>query len=185
MFFVFHDYFQIDDDDDDEDEEDDDDEPLNVRHKGRNTDGSNNKNSDLLLEPKSEYEDGNDEPVEDLTMADDEILDDLDQAGPSHGGEGSSQGKQNCRNHIFSAANCREKKTRKMTSNLIVGNFVLCLVQVMLNGKRIDLRMMFIWHKILLRIAMLKVSQDIQNMFSFFDINKELAMANSAANPKL
>lgn len=84
--------FRTEDDDDDEEEEDEEEEPINVRHKGRNTDGANNKESDLLLEPKSEYEDGNDEPVEDLTMADDEIMDDLDQAGPSHGGEGSSQG---------------------------------------------------------------------------------------------
>jgi len=45
-----------------------------------------------LIEPKSEYEDGNDEPVEDLTMDDEDLLEDLEQAGPSHGGEGSSQG---------------------------------------------------------------------------------------------
>lgn len=49
----------------------------------------------MLIEPKSEYEDGNDEAVEDLTMADEDLMDDMEQAGPSHGGEGSSQGKRN------------------------------------------------------------------------------------------
>ncbi|XP_031629850.1 longitudinals lacking protein, isoforms J/P/Q/S/Z-like isoform X5 [Contarinia nasturtii] len=79
-----------DDDDDDDDEE----EPTIVRHKTRNTDGSNKDkiDSELLIEPKSEYEDGNDETVEDLTMADEELMEDMEQAGPSHGGEGSSQG---------------------------------------------------------------------------------------------
>ena len=49
--------------------------------------------SELLIEPKSEYDDGQDETVEDLTLDDEELLEDLDQAGPSHGGEGSSHGK--------------------------------------------------------------------------------------------
>lgn len=82
---------KVDDDDDDDEEE----EQTIVRHKTRNTDGSNKDkiDSDLLIEPKSEYEDGNDEAVEDLTMADEELMEDLEQAGPSHGGEGSSQGK--------------------------------------------------------------------------------------------
>lgn len=80
---------KIDDDDDDDEEE-----QTIVRHKTRNTDGSNKDkiDSELLIEPKSEYEDGNDEAVEDLTMADEELMEDLEQAGPSHGGEGSSQG---------------------------------------------------------------------------------------------
>ncbi|XP_037923500.1 longitudinals lacking protein, isoforms A/B/D/L isoform X4 [Hermetia illucens] len=48
---------------------------------------------EILIEPKSEYDDGNDETVEDLTLDDEELLEDLEQAGPSHGGgEGSSQG---------------------------------------------------------------------------------------------
>lgn len=47
--------------------------------------------SELMIEPKNEYDD-NDETVEDLTLEDDELLEDLEQAGPSHGGEGSSQG---------------------------------------------------------------------------------------------
>uniref|UniRef100_A0AAG5D528 BTB domain-containing protein n=1 Tax=Anopheles atroparvus TaxID=41427 RepID=A0AAG5D528_ANOAO len=47
---------------------------------------------DLLIEPKSEYEDGQDENIEDLTMDDEELMDELDQAGPSHGGDVSSQG---------------------------------------------------------------------------------------------
>lgn len=46
----------------------------------------------MLIEPKSEYEDGNDEAVEDLTMGEEELMEDMEQAGPSHGGEGSSQG---------------------------------------------------------------------------------------------
>lgn len=86
-------FFPKDDDDDDDEEE----EQTIVRHKTRNTDGSNkdkNLESELLIEPKSEYEDGNDDAVEDLTMADEELMEDLEQAGPSHGGEGSSQGKQ-------------------------------------------------------------------------------------------
>jgi len=79
------------DDDDDDDDEEEEEQPTMVRHKTRNTDGSNKDKIDteLLIEPKSEYEDGNDEAVEDLT---EELIDDLEQAGPSHGGEGSSQG---------------------------------------------------------------------------------------------
>lgn len=82
-------------DDDDDDDEEEEEEQTIVRHKTRNTDGSNKDkiDSDLLIEPKSEYEDGNDEAVEDLTMADEELMEDLEQAGPSHGGEGSSQGE--------------------------------------------------------------------------------------------
>ncbi|XP_055320665.1 longitudinals lacking protein, isoforms H/M/V-like isoform X9 [Sitodiplosis mosellana] len=82
------------DDDDDDDEEEEEEEPTIVRHKTRNTDGSNKDKieTELLIEPKSEYEDGNDEAVEDLTMADEDLMDDMEQAGPSHGGEGSSQG---------------------------------------------------------------------------------------------
>lgn len=79
--------------DDDDDDDDDDDEPPQQRLKAHDGTGKDkNMESELLIEPKSEYEDGNDETVEDLTMDDEELLEDLDQAGPSHGGEGSSQG---------------------------------------------------------------------------------------------
>lgn len=55
--------------------------------------GGSATSSDIIIEPKSEYDDGNDEPVEDLTLDDEMALDELEQtAGPSHGGEGSSQG---------------------------------------------------------------------------------------------
>ncbi|GAB0096963.1 longitudinals lacking protein, isoforms J/P/Q/S/Z [Sergentomyia squamirostris] len=47
---------------------------------------------EMLLEPKNEYDESNEGNVEDLTLDDEELLDDLEQAGPSHGGEGSSQG---------------------------------------------------------------------------------------------
>lgn len=90
------------DDDDDDDDEEEEEEPTIVRHKTRNTDGSNKDKieSELLIEPKSEYEDGNDEAVEDLTMAEEDLMDDMEQAGPSHGGEGSSQGKKKRKNKI-------------------------------------------------------------------------------------
>lgn len=56
--------------------------------------GSATSSSDIVIEPKSEYDDGNEETVEDLTLDDEMALDELDQtAGPSHGGEGSSQGE--------------------------------------------------------------------------------------------
>lgn len=59
-------------------------------------DDTDNKHqeSELMIEPKPEYDDNddNDENVEDLTLDEEELMDDLDQAGPSHGGEGSSQG---------------------------------------------------------------------------------------------
>ncbi|XP_063228449.1 longitudinals lacking protein, isoforms A/B/D/L-like isoform X9 [Bacillus rossius redtenbacheri] len=53
--------------------------------------------AEVLLEPKAEYldEDVNEDSVEDLTLDDDDDLDmsmDHAQPGPSHGGEGSSQG---------------------------------------------------------------------------------------------
>ncbi|XP_058466334.1 longitudinals lacking protein-like isoform X3 [Malaya genurostris] len=54
-------------------------------------DGKVINKSELMIEPKNEYDDGQDENVEDLTLDEEELLDDLDQAGPSHGGEGSSQ----------------------------------------------------------------------------------------------
>uniref|UniRef100_A0A182SMK6 BTB domain-containing protein n=1 Tax=Anopheles maculatus TaxID=74869 RepID=A0A182SMK6_9DIPT len=47
---------------------------------------------EMMIEPKSEYEDVQDENVEDLTMDDEDLMDELDQAGPSHGGDVSSQG---------------------------------------------------------------------------------------------
>ncbi|EDO64122.1 AGAP005245-PL [Anopheles gambiae str. PEST] len=45
---------------------------------------------EMMIEPKSEYEDVQDENVEDLTMDDEDLMDELDQAGPSHGGDVSS-----------------------------------------------------------------------------------------------
>lgn len=57
------------------------------------------KKEELLLEPKNEYDDGPDDNVEDLTMEDEEDMDD-EHAGPSHGGEGSSQGNSIC-SYIF------------------------------------------------------------------------------------
>uniref|UniRef100_A0A4Y0BLF8 BTB domain-containing protein n=1 Tax=Anopheles funestus TaxID=62324 RepID=A0A4Y0BLF8_ANOFN len=47
---------------------------------------------EMMIEPKSEYEDVQDENVEDLTMDDEDLMDELDQPGPSHGGDVSSQG---------------------------------------------------------------------------------------------
>ncbi len=84
--------------DDDEDDDKNDIEPPAQRQK-HDMDISHIKekmqstHSELLIEPKNEYDDGQDETVEDLTLDDEELLEDLDQAGPSHGGEGSSQGK--------------------------------------------------------------------------------------------
>ncbi|XP_037035568.1 longitudinals lacking protein, isoforms H/M/V isoform X13 [Bradysia coprophila] len=83
--------------DDDEDDDKNDLEPPAQRQK-HDMDVSHIKekmqstHSELLIEPKNEYDDGQDETVEDLTLDDEELLEDLDQAGPSHGGEGSSQG---------------------------------------------------------------------------------------------
>lgn len=61
----------------------------------RNADGTET-HSELMIEPKNEYDEDEDdegnEPVEDLTLDDEDMLDDMDQAGPSHGGEGSSSG---------------------------------------------------------------------------------------------
>lgn len=80
-----------DDDDDDADDIVQEHQPKHhKRHKATDNNKDKNLDSELLIEPKSEYEDG--EPVEDLTMDDEELLEDLEQAGPSHGGEGSSQG---------------------------------------------------------------------------------------------
>lgn len=85
--------------DDDEDDDKNDIEPPAQRQK-HDMDISHIKekmqstHSELLIEPKNEYDDGQDETVEDLTLDDEELLEDLDQAGPSHGGEGSSQGER-------------------------------------------------------------------------------------------
>ncbi|EAA09485.4 AGAP005245-PG [Anopheles gambiae str. PEST] len=46
---------------------------------------------EMMIEPKSEYEDVQDENVEDLTMDDEDLMDELDQAGPSHGGDVSTE----------------------------------------------------------------------------------------------
>ncbi|XP_050092123.1 longitudinals lacking protein-like isoform X2 [Anopheles aquasalis] len=65
-----------------------------VRHRrdgGGDGKGGSSSVSDLLL-PKNEYDDVQDENVEDLTLDDEELMDELDQAGPSHGGDASSQG---------------------------------------------------------------------------------------------
>uniref|UniRef100_A0A2M4C5G7 BTB domain-containing protein n=1 Tax=Anopheles marajoara TaxID=58244 RepID=A0A2M4C5G7_9DIPT len=64
-----------------------------VRHRRDGGDGKGGSSSvsDLLL-PKNEYDDVQDENVEDLTLDDEELMDELDQAGPSHGGDASSQG---------------------------------------------------------------------------------------------
>lgn len=81
---------RTDDDDDDGDDIEQEQPKHHKRHKATDNNKDKNLDSELLIEPKSEYEDG--EPVEDLTMDDEELLEDLEQAGPSHGGEGSSQG---------------------------------------------------------------------------------------------
>ncbi|XP_065208872.1 longitudinals lacking protein, isoforms H/M/V-like isoform X2 [Planococcus citri] len=49
--------------------------------------------SELLIEPKTEYmeETNNDDSVEDLTLDDDDEYDNMDGAGPSHGGDNSNQ----------------------------------------------------------------------------------------------
>ncbi|ETN65068.1 lola [Anopheles darlingi] len=66
-----------------------------VRHRRDGGDGKGGSSSvsDLLL-PKNEYDDVQDENVEDLTLDDEELMDELDQAGPSHGGDASSQVKR-------------------------------------------------------------------------------------------
>lgn len=81
------------------DSDDMDEAPQAKRHQPQGTtvtvEGGDSKSinqSELMIEPKNEYDDGQDENVEDLTLDEEELLDDLDQAGPSHGGEGSSQG---------------------------------------------------------------------------------------------
>ncbi|XP_070502982.1 longitudinals lacking protein, isoforms F/I/K/T-like isoform X1 [Chironomus tepperi] len=76
-------------------QEHDEDNAHNTKRLKQTTDDSDNNKQDteLMIEPKNEYDDDDedDENVEDLTM-DDDMMEDLDQAGPSHGGEGSSQG---------------------------------------------------------------------------------------------
>lgn len=55
--------------------------------------------SELMIEPKSEYDEVNDDSIEDLTLDEDDVtnMDDMDDqgAGPSHGnvGEGGAQGE--------------------------------------------------------------------------------------------
>lgn len=74
---------------------DDHQEQANQRKDGKRT-ASDETHSELMIEPKNEYDDDEDdegnEPVEDLTLDDEDMMDDMDQAGPSHGGEGSSSG---------------------------------------------------------------------------------------------
>uniref|UniRef100_A0A182NAH8 BTB domain-containing protein n=1 Tax=Anopheles dirus TaxID=7168 RepID=A0A182NAH8_9DIPT len=63
-----------------------------LRDGGRRGKTSTSSVGELMIEPKSEYEDVQDENVEDLTMDDEDLMDELDQPGPSHGGDVSSQG---------------------------------------------------------------------------------------------
>lgn len=94
--------------------------------------------SDMLLEPKNEYDESNEGNVEDLTLDDEELLDDLEQAGPSHGGEGSSQGL--LKKIDFS--------TWEIFGKLNVCIFLLFfneLLQDTLNGKSKDLKMKCLW----------------------------------------
>jgi len=75
-------------------EDNGDDEQVHITKRSKHDNADNKQESELMIEPKNEYDDDDDDEdgnVEDLTM-DDEMLEDLDQAGPSHGGEGSSQG---------------------------------------------------------------------------------------------
>jgi hypothetical protein len=78
-------------------EDNGDEEQVHITKRSKHDNADNKQESELMIEPKNEYDDDDDEEgnVEDLTM-DDEMLEDLDQAGPSHGGEGSSQGKSHC-----------------------------------------------------------------------------------------
>lgn len=72
-----------------------DDEVTHQAKRTKHADGAmdNKLESEIMIEPKNEYDDDDDddgdENVEDLTMDD---LEELDQPGPSHAGEGSSQG---------------------------------------------------------------------------------------------
>lgn len=82
----------------DHNEDNGDDEQVHITKRSKHDNADNKQESELMIEPKNEYDDDDDDEdgnVEDLTM-DDEMLEDLDQAGPSHGGEGSSQGKSHC-----------------------------------------------------------------------------------------
>lgn len=77
-------------------EDNGDDEQVHITKRSKHDNADNKQESELMIEPKNEYDDDDDDEdgnVEDLTM-DDEMLEDLDQAGPSHGGEGSSQGEK-------------------------------------------------------------------------------------------
>ncbi|XP_063707802.1 longitudinals lacking protein, isoforms F/I/K/T-like isoform X2 [Culicoides brevitarsis] len=71
----------------------------NARKDGKRNTAGDETHSELMIEPKNEYDDDEDdegnEPVEDLTLDDEDMMDDMDQAGPSHGGEGSSSGYGN------------------------------------------------------------------------------------------
>jgi hypothetical protein len=70
-------------------------EPVHITKRSKHENTDKTQESELMIEPKNEYDDDDEDEdgnVEDLTM-DDEMMDDLDQAGPSHGGEGSSQGE--------------------------------------------------------------------------------------------
>uniref|UniRef100_A0A4Y0BLF2 BTB domain-containing protein n=1 Tax=Anopheles funestus TaxID=62324 RepID=A0A4Y0BLF2_ANOFN len=89
---------------------------------------------EMMIEPKSEYEDVQDENVEDLTMDDEDLMDELDQPGPSHGGDVSSQGyaqwpMEREQNEAFIAAQDavggqhRDAQDYKMTS-LLYSNFL-------------------------------------------------------------
>lgn len=88
-------------------EDNGDDEPVHITKRSKHDNADNKHESELMIEPKNEYDDDDDDEdgnVEDLTM-DDEMLEDLDQAGPSHGGEGSSQGETHFRVGFDSCSN--------------------------------------------------------------------------------
>jgi len=67
------------------------DDMAHISKRSKHDNAADNKDSDLI-EPKNEYDDDDDEDgnVEDLTM---DELEDMEAAGPSNAGEGSSQGE--------------------------------------------------------------------------------------------
>lgn len=99
--------------------------PIAVRKDGKrmvNTGDGNETHSELMIEPKNEYDDDEDdegnEPVEDLTLDDEDMLDDMDQAGPSHGGEGSSSG-----NFLFKPSLVYKKLTSNVLQDTVIGKW--------------------------------------------------------------
>jgi hypothetical protein len=72
-------------------------EPVHITKRSKHENADKTQESELMIEPKNEYDedDEDEEGNVDLTMDEEMMDDDLDQAGPSHGGEGSSQGEIN------------------------------------------------------------------------------------------